>query len=96
MQALLDVIGCDGPELSLTALADPSGLDLPALRAHSWLLLVNAVSAYGAGSWPEYADVVMRLIELGADPDAEQHGVTPRTLASSVHGLALPGDGVVG
>ncbi|MBT1539092.1 hypothetical protein B7R78_0018935 [Ralstonia solanacearum] len=88
MQALLDVIGNDGPEASLQALADPAKLDLPALRAHSWLLLVNAISAQSG--WAEYNQVVNRLIELGADPDAveQESGLTPRALAQSM-GLPL-------
>lgn len=88
MQALLDVIGNDGPEASLQALADPATLDLPALRAHSWLLLVNAISAQSG--WAEYNQVVNRLIELGADPDAveQESGLTPRALALSM-GLPL-------
>lgn len=89
MQALLDVIGNDGAEASMTALADPDKLELRALRAHSWLLLVNAVCAYGA--FPEYVNVVKRLIELGADPDAkdEETHVTARTIAQAGYGLTL-------
>lgn len=84
MQALLDIIGNDGPEASLQALADPVKLDLPALRAHSWLLLVNAISAQSG--WAEYSGVVKRLIELGADPDVvdQESGLTPRALAQSM------------
>ncbi|UXY13674.1 hypothetical protein N8I74_10095 [Chitiniphilus purpureus] len=85
MQALLDVIGNDGPDASLAALAQPETLDLAALREHSWLLLVNAISAQLA--WDGYDDVARRLIELGADLDAAdpETGMTARAIAQTMN-----------
>ncbi|UXY13678.1 hypothetical protein N8I74_10115 [Chitiniphilus purpureus] len=85
MQALLDVIGNDGPDASLAALAQPETLDLTALREHSWLLLVNAISAQLA--WDGYDDVARRLIELGADLDAAdpETGMTARAIAQTMN-----------
>ncbi|WP_211243492.1 hypothetical protein [Chitiniphilus eburneus] len=85
MQALLDVIGNDGPDAALAALGQPETLDLAALRAHSWLLLVNAISAQGA--WDGYDAVARRLIELGADADAAdpETGMTARAIAQAMN-----------